>query len=252
MKLFESLGFCWDRAVLPGDVPVHSIERVCFRFNRMLPEFVWDASVLEGNSFSYTEVQTILDGITVGGHRISDQEQILNLARCSKHLFNIVKSKAFALNKETFCQFHSIFAKNEVLEWGHFRGEGDEINHTPHVALGLHGKHVPLSTIKDATNLNKMFDRGIHVLNLHVASQFEKALAFFLFGALQQFFFAGNKRTSHFFMNGILMSAGIDAISVPAAKREEFNEKMVQFYLKKDATEMMQFIAGCHPDAEII
>ena len=30
------------------------------------------------------------------------------------------------------------------------------------------------------------------------------------------------------------------------------NEKMVRFYLSKDATEMMAFLAGCHPDAEAI
>ena len=56
----------------------------------------------------------------------------------------------------------------------------------------------------------------------------------------------GNKRTSRFIMNGILMSAGIDAISVPAAKVQEFNEKMVRFYLNKDATEMMEFMVGCY------
>ena len=48
------------------------------------------------------------------------------------------------------------------------------------------------------------------------------------------------------------MSHGIDAISVPAAKAQEFNEQMVRFYLSKDATEMMVFLAACHPDAEAI
>ena len=48
--------------------------------------------------------------------------------------------------------------------------------------------------------------------------------------------------------NGILLSNGIDAISIPAAKAQEFNEKMVRFYLSKEATEMMEFVAGCHPD----
>lgn len=76
----------------------------------------------------------------------------------------------------------------------------------------------------------------------------EKGLAFFLFGALQQFFFDGNKRTSRFMMNGILMSNDIDAISIPAAKAQEFNEKMVRFYLTQDATEMMRFLIECHPD----
>lgn len=51
-------------------------------------------------------------------------------------------------------------------------------------------------------------------------------------------------------MNGILMSNGIDAISVPAAKAQAFNEKMVRFYLSQDATEMMAFLWDCHPQAE--
>jgi hypothetical protein len=50
-------------------------------------------------------------------------------------------------------------------------------------------------------------------------------------------------------MNGVLMMAGIDAISVPASKAKSFNEKMVRFYLTKDATEMMDFLASCHPDS---
>lgn len=48
MKLFEALGFQWDRAAIPNDIPRYSAERVCFRFHKMLPEFVWDASVLPG------------------------------------------------------------------------------------------------------------------------------------------------------------------------------------------------------------
>jgi hypothetical protein len=30
----------------------------------------------------------------------------------------------------------------------------------------------------------------------------------------------------------------------------EFNEKMVDFYVKKDGTEMMEFLISCHPDAD--
>jgi hypothetical protein len=64
---------------------------------------------------------------------------------------------------------------------------------------------------------------------------------------LQQFYFDGNKRTARFMMNGILMSHGVDAISVPAVRALEFNEKMVRFYTDKDATEMMHFLIECQP-----
>jgi Fic family protein len=246
MDLFSALGFNWNRLKTPDAISTHSMERVTFRFHQMLSVFVWDASVLEGNPFTYPEVKTLLDGVSVGGRKISDQEQVLNLAESSKHLLALVKTSKFSLDKATFTELHGIVARNEALEWGHFRGEGKEISYTPDVALGEQGRYTPLPTLTGAPDLNRVFLQGVEELNNQVAHPFEKALAFFLFGALQQFFFDGNKRTSRFMMNGILMSAGIDAISVPAAKVQEFNEKMVRFYLNKDATEMMAFMAGCY------
>jgi prophage maintenance system killer protein len=252
MELFSALGFHWNRSAVPDVVPTHSIERVAFRFHRMLPEFVWDASVLEGNPFTFPEVQTLLDGVTIGGRKISDQEQVLNLATSSKHLLALVKARKFLMDKVMFAELHGLVARNEALEWGHFRGEGKETNYTPDFGLGSHGRYTPLASMAGAPELNRVFASGLQALQSDVQHPFEKAAAFFLFGALQQFFFDGNKRTSRFMMNGILMSAGIDAISVPAAKAQEFNENMVRFYLQKDATEMMAFLVDCHPDAEQI
>jgi Fic family protein len=250
MELFSALGFHWDRATVPAVVPTYALDRVAFRFHRMLPEFVWDASVLEGNPFTFPEVKTLLDGITIGGRKISDQEQVLNLAASSRHLLALVKAGQFALNKAMFTTLHSLVARNEALEWGHFRGEGKETHYTPDVGLGEHGRYTPLATVAHAPELNRVFASGLQVLQSEVTPPFEQAAAFFLFGALQQFFFDGNKRTSRFMMNGVLMSAGIDAVSVPAGKAQEFNENMVRFYLERDATEMMAFLVDCHPEAE--
>jgi len=250
MTLFDALGFSWDRQAVPGCVPTHSVERVCFRFHRMLPEFVWDAGVLEGNPFTYPEVQTLLEGITVGGRKISDQAQIMNLAEASRRLLAMVKTEEFSLSKSVFTELNHLVAREEALEWGVFRGEGQEKQYTPAVGLGEHGRYMPLPTLPDAPELNRVFCEGMAVLA--ECPPFERAMAFFLFGALRQFFFDGNKRTSRFMMNGILMSHGIDAISVPAARAQAFNEKMVGFYLSKDATEMMAFLLECHPDAHEI
>ena len=137
--------------------------------------------------------------------------------------------------------------RNEALEWGVFRGEGQERHYTPNVGLGEAGQYTPLATAPGAPELNRVFDEWVRELS--ACAPFERALAFFLFGALQQFFFDGNKRTSRFMMNGVLMANGIDAISVPAARAQEFNEKMVRFYQSKDATEMMAFLVSCHPDS---
>ena len=62
-----------------------------------------------------------------------------------------------------------------------------------------------------------------------------------------QFFFDDNKRTSRFMMNGVLMTEGIDAISIPAVRAIEFNSRMVDFYISRDASPMMAFVLDCHP-----
>jgi hypothetical protein len=218
----------------------------------MLPEYVWDAGVLEGNPFTFPEVKTLLEGVTVGGRKLSDQEQILNLAESSKHLINVVKNREFEVSKSTFCSLHALVARNEALEWGHFRGEGVETQFTPDVALGERGRFTPLATEPGAARLNEVFASGIHSLEQHVSNPFERATAFFLFGSLQQFFFDGNERTSRFMMNGALMTEGIDAISIPAVRAAEFNSRMVDFYTSRDATQMMAFVLDCHPEVSLI
>jgi hypothetical protein len=120
----------------------------------MLPEYVWDAGVLEGNPFTFPEVKTLLEGVTTGGRKLSDQEQILNLAESSKHLMALVRNREFKLDKSTFCSLHALVARHEALEWGHFRGEGLETRFTPDVVLGERGRYTPLSTEPGAIQLN--------------------------------------------------------------------------------------------------
>jgi len=243
--LFDALGFRWKRNVMPKDVPTYSVERATARYNQMLVRFVFDAGALENNPLTFVEVKTVMDGVTVGGRKISDQEQIVNLADSSKRLVQMVKSGAFDLNKKVFTELHGIVARKEALEWGAFRGEGKETT-TPNVDLDGTEVYTPLPTMPGAKELNRVFSEGVAALKEYAPSPLERGMAFFLFGAYQQFFFDGNKRTSRHMMNGVLMSSGIDAISIPAARALEFNSKMASFYPSQNATEMMAFLVDCH------
>ena len=55
-------------------------ERALFRLTKQLPDLVWNAAALEGNTFTLPEVRTLLDGITVGGKALAEQQQILDLS----------------------------------------------------------------------------------------------------------------------------------------------------------------------------
>lgn len=248
-EVAEAVGFTWDRSIAPTDVPTYSIERAVFRLHKALPEYVWDASMLEGNPFTYPEVQTLMDGVTVGGHKLSDERQVANLADSAKELIAMVRDGRFVLDKPTSDQLHAIIARDEAFDAGHFRGEGAEQKLTPGVALGEFGRYLPPETQPGGMNLRQLYARGLSAIIQRIGTAYEQALVYFLFGALQQFYFDGNKRTARFMMNGHLMMHGIDAISVPAARAQEFNTLMVDFYRYKDGTRMIAFLTDCHPDA---
>ena len=87
--------------------------------------------------------------------------------------------------------------------------------------------------------------KGICEIN-KIECAFERALVYFCFGSINQFFYDGNKRTSRWTMNGILMRNGFNYLSIPGNRKLEFNDVMVNFYNTKDATKIMLFLAGCY------
>ncbi len=249
MQLFEILGFKWNRsAIAPGKCG--QIQSALFRYRESLAAFVYDACALEDNPMTYPEVQALLEGKTVGGHSPFDQQQACNLGAAAWELSVLIEASRFRMVKDVSDRLHSLVAIGEALDPGHFRGEGDPLNATMHpsVNLGEDGRHWPLPTVQGAAELNRVHSEGVALLESEVADARERGMAYFLFGALQQFYFDGNKRTARFMMNGVLMAEGVDAITVPAVRRQDFDEEMVRFYVGKDGTEMMRFLIECQQE----
>ena len=69
-----------------------------------------------------------MDGVTVGGRKLSDQQQVKNLAEAAKELFVLVKANQFSVDKCVSDDLHRLVATGEALEAGHFRGEGEVID----------------------------------------------------------------------------------------------------------------------------
>jgi Fic family protein len=180
----ELLGLSWDASVIP-DVQNVGMRTALFTFKSQIAGFVWDAAQLENNPYTFVEVKTLLDGVTVGGHKVSDTEQVLNLADSSKKLIDLVQTGRFDLDKKIFTLLHSIVARNEALEWGVFRGEGEELHYNARVHLGELGTHFPPATEPGAPELNRIFIQGVS--QIKTLPPFEGALAMFLFGAYYQF-----------------------------------------------------------------
>lgn len=198
---------------------------------RQLSEFVCDAVNLEGINMTLPEVQTLLDGITVGGHKLSDQQITLNQANAWRLLFDWVERKAFTLTIEQACALHAVAAKEEALAWGCFRSGGVLIAGTDY--LPPPAEELPerfAAMVADLDSINDIYDQAIHI---------------FLTMARCQFFYDVNKRMGRFMMNGHLLQHGYPAINLPAKRQLEFNTLMLAFYTSGDETAMNAFMRSC-------
>ena len=230
------MGFSYDPCVF-STVTAPDKRRACFRVRKVLEGIVYDTVALEDNPFTFPEVKTLLEGITVGGRQVSDANQVLNQAASWRELLRQVESGVFEFSAANYKVLHALVAREEALTWGVFRNDKVSIAGTTHQP-------------PPHTELTAIFDRGRQTL-LSIPDIHERAIATFLFGALNQFFFDGNKRTARLMMNGQLLSAGLDAISISARRKEEFNREMIRFYDSRDGSRMFTLLAECSLDDEL-
>jgi len=198
---------------------------------RQLSELVFDAVNLEGVNMTLPEIQTLLEGVTVGGHKVSDQQMALNQAETWKTLFNMVESGKWSLSQETALKLHNIAGKDEALTWGTFRNQNVTIGGT---------EYMP----PDHSELSGLFDKMVTESN-RLDDIYEKAFYVFLNMARNQYFFDVNKRMGRYMMNGVLLNAGYPAVNVQAKRKLEFNQKMIEFYDTNDMKSMQSFLRSC-------
>ena len=137
---------------------------------------IWNDSVTEGKTYTYPQVKTVLDGVTSGGSKLSDEMDILNQKKSLEKLINMVNQGAFELNKDAFCNLHEIAAKEEALSWGVFRTGN----------VGIAGTdHAP----PPPDQLNQVFEKGIEFIK-QLSNPIEQALVFFMF--VVSFFYVAN------------------------------------------------------------
>lgn len=204
---------------------------------RQLSELVCDAVNLEGINFTLPEIQTLLDGVTVGGHKISDQHIALNQAQAWRTLFLWIEHNQFALTIDKACDLHAIAAKDEALAWGTFRSGAVTIAGTDYMP--------PL-----ASALPELFARIVEE-TLLLPDVYDQAIAVFLTMARCQFFYDANKRLGRFMMNGWLLHAGFPAINLPAKRQLDFNRLMLEFYQSGEQAPMNAFLRSCLDERHI-
>ena len=232
----QALGFALGRRRIHTTTQPNKA-RAIFRARKILEEVVYDTVALEGNPFTFPEVKTLMDGITVGGRRIEDAQQVLNQARSWRELIARVEDGTFRVDRASLEELHAHVAREEALEWGVLRTGSVRIAGTTHEP-------------PDAATLPVRREAAIKAITT-MQEVHRKAIAAFLWIARNQPFWDRNRRTGRLVMNGIPLEHGHDILTVAAAKRLEFNEKMNRFYDTADGAQMLEFMAGCSLDPNL-
>lgn len=204
--------------------------RALFLAEKMRADFVFNTAALEGNPFTFPEVKTLIEGITVGGHKLSDAEQVLNLNQAFSYVIDLVKDGKFRIDAETACAIQGIVARNEALTWGRFRDGKVFIAGT---------EYEP----PDAADLPSIFETGRLALERETDPVL-RAFLTFLWGSLNQFFHDGNKRTARLLANGTLLADGLPPLMILAKDQLKYNQTMTRFYDTQDATEALSWLYG--------
>lgn len=206
-------------------------EFAIFSARKIVDEAVFNMARHEGNPFTFVEVKTLLDGVTIGGHKLSDQNQILRLKRTWDALFQLVEQNDFDLSKRTALQLHAIVGEQEALEWGVFRSRPVQISGTDFMP-------------PDPWELEDRFDKLI-TNSIDTNNPLDRAIRVFLECSRNQFFFDCNKRMGQFLMNGILMSNGQHIVTIPAKSKQQYDQSMLRFYDTGDSEAVTDFLKEC-------
>ena len=190
--------------------------------------YIYNVVNLEGNPMKFPEVKTLLEGITVGGHKIEDEQQVLNQEKALAVLLSLVKEKKFDLGKDIFANLNYLVSNGESLAPGQFR--------TGRVSIGG-TDYIP----PEADKLVGIFEKGLKDIK-RIENPVTRALVFFGFGSLNQFFWDGNKRTSRLMANGVLMENGYPVLDIKAGDKLDFNQEMIKFYDSQDYNILLSWL----------
>ena len=225
----RSLGFTWE---LPEDGL--SISRAdnprdaLFTFHKYRGEHVSKSlRTLEHIPCTYAQTRSILDGKSTSGLSTRQLRAIENYGKACERLMDMLEEGRFSLSEESLFELHSLVGKDEARDVGRFRGHEVAIEQSHYMP--------PRSEY-----LGGIFKEGATFLNSLEDPQ-EQAVCTFLFMARSQFFSDCNKRTANLVMNGLLMRAGYQPLSVDS---EHFLEKMAVFYESANATEIIDEISS--------
>ena len=195
-------------------------------------DFVYNTTALEGNTFNYAETETLLSGVTVGGHTIKEENEILNQKEAWKFTLNSAfQNLKIEMTENLIKDIHWRAGKDTIINPGQYRTGRVKISGT---------NYAPPKTSQEIENLFNIFLNDFKNLKEKI---YLKAIIVHFVIALIQPFFDGNKRTARLLMNFILLQNSYPLFSIPVKIRQEYITAMIKGYENLDISELVELLS---------
>ncbi|MDP2812381.1 MAG: Fic family protein [bacterium] len=185
-------------------------------FERIMIEFSWKSSVIEGNTYSLLGTEALIKNNVVGKGKTKEETQmILN----HKDAFNEAiqdRERFRKLNYSDIEYIHSVLTKKLAISKNIRNG-----------AVGITGtKYKPLN---NSHQIKEVAQEMVSLINKK-ESIFEKAFLVLILISYIQIFEDGNKRTARMISNAILLSHNSIPLSYRIVDVEEYKKAVILFY----------------------
>lgn len=201
---------------------------VLFAAQKLKSQLVYNMARAEGNTHTIAEVTTIIEGITVGGKKLREQQQVIQIAKAWSYLIELVKSDQFTFSKRIGFELNQLVASADFSHVGCFRDRNVKITGTDYTP--------PLFT-----NLAGLWEDLEQKTRKHNKPR-EAAFEVFLEISRNQYFNDGNKRTGQLMMNGILLTNSYHIVTFPDKMLPDFFNEIIAYYETGDKSGMRNFL----------
>jgi Fic family protein len=208
-----------------GDASPGETGRVIIRFRHRLSDLVYFDAALEGSSVTLPEVVTLLEGRPVHGRTDEQVQQVFDFKAAAERVADLARAGPLAPSLATFNDLHADLMSHKPAVAGVFRGDLDRPGDGPLVRLD--GGEIFHAAPDDRAHA--IFADGIERIAA-IPHPVVRAATLAGWATYHQFYRDGNKRVGRYVMNAVLMSHGHDAILVPAAEKEAYEDALLAMY----------------------
>lgn len=204
-------------------------------FERIMIEFSWKSSAIEGNTYSLLGTEALIKNNVIGEGKTREETQmILN----HKDAFNEAIQ-----NRERFTKLQSVDVEYIHSVLTKKLGIAKNIRKA---GVGITGtKYKPLN---NESQIKEALQNMVSFINKK-KSFFEKALLISIFIAYIQIFEDGNKRTSRMISNAILLAHNSIPLSYRIVDVEEYKKAVILFYEINNLSYLKQIFIDQFEDA---